>query len=182
MALAEGLQNALWALGGAPAEHRTDSLSAAFRNLEADHPTTGAEADATARYEAPLRGAGSPQPRTLCRHYGMVATRNKRGVAHENGAIEGPHGHLERAIEDALLLRGVPEFDDLDAYRRFLDELVGRRNARNPPGSPRSLLRGVAENASTPSAPPRSGRRAADGEEALITVTGIARALSPSAA
>ncbi|TSD82745.1 hypothetical protein FFK22_041485 [Mycobacterium sp. KBS0706] len=25
-------------------------------------------------------------------------------VAHENGAIEGPHGHIKRAIEDALLL------------------------------------------------------------------------------
>src|SRR5690606_6423293 len=34
VALAEGLQNALWTLGGAPAEHRTDSLSAAFRNLD----------------------------------------------------------------------------------------------------------------------------------------------------
>jgi hypothetical protein len=28
VALAEGLQNALWALGGAPREHRSDSLSA----------------------------------------------------------------------------------------------------------------------------------------------------------
>ena len=36
VALAEGLQNALWALGGAPREHRSDSLSAAFRNLDAD--------------------------------------------------------------------------------------------------------------------------------------------------
>ena len=27
VALAEGLQNALWALGGAPREHRSDSLS-----------------------------------------------------------------------------------------------------------------------------------------------------------
>ena len=33
VALAEGLQNALWGLGGAPLEHRSDSLSAAFRNL-----------------------------------------------------------------------------------------------------------------------------------------------------
>ncbi len=33
-ALASGLQNALWALGGAPVEHRSDSLSAAFRNLD----------------------------------------------------------------------------------------------------------------------------------------------------
>jgi hypothetical protein len=29
VALAAGLQNALWALGGAPNEHRSDSLSAA---------------------------------------------------------------------------------------------------------------------------------------------------------
>src|SRR5262249_48078762 len=34
MALAEGLQNALWALGRAPLQHRSDSLSAAFRNLD----------------------------------------------------------------------------------------------------------------------------------------------------
>src|SRR3546814_8863756 len=34
VALAEGLQNALWAVGGAPTEHRSDSLSAAFRSEE----------------------------------------------------------------------------------------------------------------------------------------------------
>ena len=43
-ALAGGLQNALWTLGGAPREHRTDSLSAAFRNLDA-----AAAADLTQR-------------------------------------------------------------------------------------------------------------------------------------
>ena len=89
VALAEGLQNALWSLGGVPAEHRSDSLSAAFRNLDAD-----AKKDLTERYEL------------LCAHYGMSATRNNRGVAHENGSIESPHGHLKRAIKDALLLRG----------------------------------------------------------------------------
>jgi hypothetical protein len=31
--LAHGLQNALWQTDGVPAEHRTDSLSAAFKNL-----------------------------------------------------------------------------------------------------------------------------------------------------
>nr|GAJ37666.1 hypothetical 57.2 kDa protein y4jA/y4nE/Y4sE [Bradyrhizobium sp. DOA9] len=35
----------------------------------------------------------------------MRPSRNNRGVAHENGSIEGPHGHLKRAIADALLLR-----------------------------------------------------------------------------
>jgi len=36
VALAEGLQNALWALGGVPDQHRSDSLSAAFCNLDRD--------------------------------------------------------------------------------------------------------------------------------------------------
>ena len=75
--------------------------------------------DQTRRYEA------------LCAHYGMEPTRNNRGVAHENGSIESPHGHLKQAVEDALLLRGSRDFDTLDAYRRFVDEIVGRRNARN---------------------------------------------------
>ncbi len=114
VALAEGLQNALWSLGGIPREHRSDSLSAAFRNLDHD-----ARQDLTRRYE------------DLCGHYGMTPTRNNAGIAHENGSIEGPHGHLKRAINDALLMRGSSDFDDLAAYRRFVDEIVSRCNARN---------------------------------------------------
>lgn len=114
VALAEGLQNALWALGGAPHEHRSDSLSAAFRNLDAD-----AKQDLTRRYDA------------LCAHYGMTPTRNNRGVAHENGGIESPHGHLKAAVADALLMRGATDFDDLAAYRGFIDEIVSRKNRRH---------------------------------------------------
>lgn len=114
VALAEGLQNALWLLGGVPREHRSDSLSAAFRNLDKD-----ARADLTHRYEE------------LCGHYGMTATRNNAGIAHENGSIEGSHGHLKRAINDALLMRGSSDFDDLVVYRCFVDEIVSRVNARN---------------------------------------------------
>ena len=112
-ALAEGLQHALWTLGGAPREHRSDSLSAAYRNLDRDQ-----REDATARYTG------------LCAHYGMAPTRNNPGESHENGSVEGPHGHLKRALEDALLLRGSRDFDTLGDYRAFVDEVVGRRNAR----------------------------------------------------
>ena len=52
----------------------------------------------------------------LCAHYGMRPSRNNRGIAHENGAIESSHGHLKRMIADALLLRGSTDFDDLAAY------------------------------------------------------------------
>lgn len=144
VALAEGLQNALWALGGAPHEHRSDSLAAAFRNLDGD-----AIADQTNRYQA------------LCAHYGMQPTRNNRGVAHENGSIEGPHAHLKEALRQALLLRGSTDFDDLPAYRRFVDEMVGRANAERR----RSL---AIERQHLLPLPPQ---RTTDCEETLVSVT-----------
>lgn len=144
VALAEGLQNALWALGGAPREHRSDSLSAAFRNLDSDTCE-----DLTRRYDA------------LCAHYGMEPTRNNRGVAHENGGIESPHGHLKHSIRDALLMRGTMDFEDLGAYRSFLDEIIGRKNARN-------IKRIDAER---PLLQPLPDTRTTDYEEELVYVT-----------
>jgi len=144
VALAGGLQNALWGLGGTPAEHRSDSLSAAFRNMSQQTVD-----DLTARYEA------------LCAHYGMRPTRNNRGIAHENGSIEGPHAHLKAALAQALLLRGGGAFDDLDAYRRFIDEIVGRQNA--------ARRRAIElERAALSPLPPM---RTTDFEQALVTVT-----------
>lgn len=144
VALAEGLQNALWALGGSPLEHRSDSLSAAFRNLAKD-----AREDLTRRYDA------------LCAHYGMQPTRNNRGVAHENGSIESSHGHLKKAVMDALLMRGLNDFDDLAAYRRFIDEIVSRKNAR-------CAKRIEAERAALQQLP---GQRSCDHEETIVVVT-----------
>jgi hypothetical protein len=52
VALAEGLHDALWTLGGAPQQHLSDSLSVAFRNVDRaaqedpDAPLRGALADA----------------------------------------------------------------------------------------------------------------------------------------
>jgi len=144
VALAECLQNALWALGGVPEIHRTDSLSAAYRNLDAD-----AAEDLTRRYRA------------LCAHYGMTPSRNNRGEAHENGSVEGPHGHLKTALDQALLVRGSRDFEDLAAYRRFVAEVVGRRNARR-----REVVQ-VESRALRP----LPVRRTDDFEEAIVQVT-----------
>lgn len=111
-ALAEGLQDALWRLGGVPREHRSDSLSAAYRNLTKD-----AAKDVTLRYEE------------LCQHYGMEPTRNNRGEGHENGAIESPHGHLKKRIHQALLLRDSCDFASVSAYADFLADIVRDINA-----------------------------------------------------
>lgn len=111
-ALSAGLQNALWQAGGCPREHRTDSLSAAFKNLQQ-------EQDFTQRYAA------------LLDHYGMTGTRNNRGQVHENGSVESSHRFLKEALDQARMLRGHRDFDDRASYDEFLREVVMRRNRRN---------------------------------------------------
>ena len=110
-ALAEGLQEALWQVGGAPLEHRTDSLSAAYKNRAKNNDTVKVYED-------------------FCRHYGMRETRNNKGVAHENGSIEAAHGPLRRSLSEALVMRGSHDFADLAAYQAFIQDIVARKNAR----------------------------------------------------
>jgi hypothetical protein len=114
IALSEGLQNALFACGGAPKQHRTDSLSAAYRNL----------------------GGGRNKPLTrlyddLCHHYRMQPTRNNTSIAHENGSIESPHGHLKNRIEQALLLRGSCDFSSMADYQTLINQAVDQLNAQH---------------------------------------------------
>lgn len=110
-ALAEGLEAALWQLGGVPQQHRTDHLAAAIRPLDAE-----GRAQATERYAA------------LLAHYGMVATTNNAGIAHENGDVEQAHHRFKQAVDQALRVRGSRAFPTRAAYGHFLQELVRRRN------------------------------------------------------
>ena len=81
--------------------------------------TTMRRQDQTRRYEA------------LCAHYGMEPTRNNRGVAHENGVDRKlARPSQASAIEDALLLRGSRDFDDLARLSPL------RRRDRRPPQCP----------------------------------------------
>jgi len=113
VALSEALQNALALCGGVPAEHRTDSLSACFRNRDGSYA-----GDYTSRY------------RELCAHLGVIATRNNRGVAHENGAIEGPHRHWKRRLEQQLIQRGSRDFETEAEYRQLVAQVTATLNSR----------------------------------------------------
>lgn len=112
VALSEGLQNALAACGGVTRELRTDRLSAASRNRDGSYAL-----DITPRYQA------------LCAHYGLSPSRNNRGVAHENGIVEAPHGHVKRRLEQKLLLRGSCDFDEPAEYGELLTEVFSALNA-----------------------------------------------------
>jgi len=110
-ALADGLQSALMLAGGSPVEHRTDSLSAAFNNSVEEQKLTQS-------YEA------------LCTHYNLQATRNNRGVSHENGAIECAHGSFKHRLDQALKLRGSCDFAAIKDYQAFLETVIVRLNKR----------------------------------------------------
>jgi len=118
--LAEGLQNALWALGGVPAEHRTDRLSSAVNNLtrDADQPR---EPAFTRRYQA------------LLDHYGLTGRKIQAGKANENGDIEQRHHRFKQALDQALMLRGSRDFADREEYERFVSELIDQLNAGRRP-------------------------------------------------
>lgn len=151
-ALSAGLQSALWALGGVPQEHRTDSLSAAFNNLSE-------EQELTRRY------AG------LCEHYGMRASRCNPGQSQENGSIESRHDSLKTALDQALRLRGSRAFDERAGYEAVVGQIVARLNAR-------IAVRLVVERAALG---PLPARRTAEYEEvparvskyAIFTVRGV---------
>ena len=108
--LSEGMQNALWELGGSPADHRTDRLSTAVNNMSN-------EKEFTSRYQA------------LLRHYRMEGQKIQAGKGNENGDIEQRHHRLKRAIDQALMLRGSRDFTSVADYKQFLRLLLAQLNA-----------------------------------------------------
>src|SRR5256714_8593013 len=110
-ALAEGIEKALWQMGGVPLQHRTDHLSAAVRQLRKEE-----QEDWTVRYQG------------LMTHYGMQPTWNNTGVAHENGDVEQSHHRFKQAVDQALRAHGDRDFPTRAAYEHFLHELVRNRN------------------------------------------------------
>jgi hypothetical protein len=108
--LAEGLQRALWELGGVPQRHRTDRMSLAVNN-------PSQKKEFTRRYE------------TLMNHYGLAKEKINPRQAHENGDVEQSHYRLKDAVDQALQLRGSRDFTDRTAYYRFLQEILDQRNS-----------------------------------------------------
>jgi hypothetical protein len=108
--LSEGLQQALWELGGVPQRHRTDRMSLAVNNLSD-------RADFTERYQA------------LMSHYGIVMEKINARQAHENGDAEQSHHRFKQAVDQALQLRASRDFADRGAYARFLRDVLDQQNA-----------------------------------------------------
>ena len=108
--LAEGLQNALWELGGVPRRHRTDNLSAAiYSDLF--------KKEFTIRYKSFLN------------YYGLKGEAINAGKSNENGDIEQSHNRLKKALDQALILRGSRDFTSREEYRLFIRKVLDQLNS-----------------------------------------------------
>ncbi len=112
-ALADGLQGALWDLGGTVREVCTDNLSAATHELKRTRGRTF-----TKRWKSTLA------------HYDINGVRITPGKSNENGIVEKGHDILKSLLRQRLQIRGSSEFESRIAYDEFLRNTLDRLNAR----------------------------------------------------
>ena len=108
--LSQGLQDALWSLGGVPRLHRTDQLSSAVKK-------------AVSKKEFTDRYTG------LLRYYHLKGQKIQVRKPNENGDIEQRHYRFQRSLEQSLLLRGSRNFTSRAEYELFLQQLFGQLNS-----------------------------------------------------
>ncbi len=108
--LSQGLQNALWRLGGVPQTHQTDSLTAAVNRIENPEEFTD-------RYRA------------LLAHYGLQGRRTYPQCPNQNGDIEQRHNRFRQAVDQRLMLRGNRDFPSRKDYEDFIQTLIIELNA-----------------------------------------------------
>jgi hypothetical protein len=108
--LSDGLQQALWKLGGVPEAHQTDRLSTAVNKPE--NPE-----EFTQRYQG------------LLSHYRLTGRKTQSASPNENGDVEQRHHRFKRALDQALMLRGSREFATRKEYEMFLEKLFAQLNS-----------------------------------------------------
>ena len=106
----EGLQNALWDLGGVPLNHLTDRLTAAMKNF-ANQVKFGA------RYQA------------LLDHYKLSGMKTQPYSGNENGDAEQAHNRFKKALDQALMIRGNRDFLSISEYLNYVANIIRGRNS-----------------------------------------------------
>ena len=117
-ALRRGLQRALFQLGRVPAVHQTDNSTAATHRIPEGKKES--EVGRTRSFNADYLA--------LMRHFDMKPRTTAVGAKEQNGDAEARNGALKRRLEQALLLRGSRDFDDVASWQRFIDDVCRKSN------------------------------------------------------
>ena len=107
--LSEGLQNALYRLGGVPEEHRTDQLSAAVQRPDNREEFTN-------------------DYNQLMEHYKINGRKTQPYSPNENGDIEQRHYRFKKKVDQQLMVRGSRDFNTLEEYKEFLANMFRQSN------------------------------------------------------
>lgn len=121
-ALKKGVQRALFQLGRVPHYHQTDNSTAATHEI----PAGQVERDGHGR-------AFNTAYLAVMRHFGMTARTTEVGAKEQNGDVESSNGALKRRLEQALLVRGSRDFESVDAWQAFVDQVLRKANAGRGP-------------------------------------------------
>lgn len=113
LSLKVGLQDALWAFGGAPLGIQTDQSSTATHQLKRGEAARGFNHEYLA----------------LCEHLGLKPRTINKACPQENGDIESANGHLKRRLKSHLALRGSRDFATLADYAAFVAAVCRGANA-----------------------------------------------------
>lgn len=109
-AIKRGVQAALFRLGKVPEWHQTDNSTAATHDL-----TTG------------KRGFNDDYL-AMVKHFGMKARTIEIGKSNQNGDVEALNGAFKRRVKQHLLARGSREFESVETYERWLQEVAEKAN------------------------------------------------------
>lgn len=113
MALKQGVQDALFRLGCVPQYHQTDNLSAATHNLQSQEKRPFNE-----------------EYKRFITYYGMTPRTIGIGQPNQNGDVESLNNALKRRLEQHLKLRGSREFESIEAYESWIQEVITEANGR----------------------------------------------------
>ena len=117
-ALRRGVQRVLFCLGRIPAFHQTDNSTAATHRIP----------DGKSAVLEDGRRPFNEEYLALMRHFGMTPRTTEIGAKEQNGDVEASNGAIKRRLEQALLVRGSREFESVEAWQSFVDEVQRKAN------------------------------------------------------
>jgi hypothetical protein len=110
LAVRRGVQTSLFRLGKLPEFLQSDNLTAATHDLG------GGAREFNDEYDA------------FVRHFGMTPRKIGIRKANQNGDVESSHNVLKRRLEQHLILRGSRDFESVEAYEAWVQEVLSKTN------------------------------------------------------
>ena len=118
-AIRRGVQAALFQLGRVPENHQTDNSTSATHRIP-DGKLVLAEGGSKRLFNDDYLA--------MMRHFGMKPRTTEIGAKEQNGDVEASNGALKRRLNQALLLRGSRDFENVGAWESFLQDVVRKAN------------------------------------------------------